>query len=305
MGCVGGVPWGGVGCGLLPSLSLRGCGEEDAGELRPQSLGMGAGALAAGYPWLGWPGCPGVPWGQRLPTSAGRETTTCVSVTEVLRVLPQELTRRGDCGPGRPRGMTMKRKWGARMSPGGRHSPSAWGRPLPGAIPFLPWLWCCGGWWCGYLPTVVCARCRGYRPPLGAGTKRPVASPPLHNSPPGAGWPSAPAVVGGGARGSAGPLRSPGGPHCPYASRGGAGSYRTRGPRRPSRGGGHGGGQGVAAGGWRVAGARTAHWRASQPSSREAQLLGFRGPHPGAFAPPCAVSVWGRQRPLAAMTHGA
>ena len=112
-GACRGVVWG---CGLLPSLSLRGCGEEDAGELRPESLGMGAGALATGYPWLGWPGCPGVPWGRRLPTSAGCETTTCVSVTEVLRVLPQELTRRGDCGPGRPRGMTMKRKWGARMS---------------------------------------------------------------------------------------------------------------------------------------------------------------------------------------------
>ena len=95
------------GCRLLPSLSLRGCGEGDAGELRPERLGMEAGALAADYPRLGWPGCPGVPWGRRLPTSAGCETTNCVSVTEVLRVLPQELTRRGDCGPGRPMGMTM------------------------------------------------------------------------------------------------------------------------------------------------------------------------------------------------------
>ena len=183
---------------------------------------------------------------------------------------------------------------GSQDEPGGQHLPSAWGRLLPGAIPFLPWPWCCGGWWCGYLPTGVCARCRGYRPPLGAGTKRPVASSPLHNSPPGAGWPLAPAVVGGGARGSAGPLRSPGGPHCPYnATRGGAGSYCTRGPRRPSRGD-RGGGQGVAAGGWRVAGARTAHWRAPPPSSRVAQLQGFWGPHPGAFGPPRAVSVWGR-----------
>ena len=71
---------------------------------------------------------------------------------------------------------------------------------------------------------------------------------------------------------------------------------------------GGGGGQGVAAGGWRVAGARTAHRRAPPPSSREAQLQGFWGPHPGAFAPPppCGFGVGeGRQRPLAAMTHGA
>ena len=86
---------------------------------------------------------------------------------------------------------------GGEDEPGGRHLPSAWGRPLPGAIPFLPWPLCCGGWWCGYLPTGVCARSRGYRPPSVAGTKCPVASPPLHNSPPGAGWPLAPAVEGG------------------------------------------------------------------------------------------------------------
>ena len=67
-----------------------------------------------------------------------------------------------------------------------------------------------------YPPTGVCARCRGYRPLLGAGTKRPVASPPLHNSPPGASRPLAPAGVGGGAWGSTGPLRTPGGPNCLY-----------------------------------------------------------------------------------------
>ena len=103
--------------------------------LGPESLGMGAGALAAGYPRLGWPGCPGVPWGRRLPTSAGCETTTCVSVTEVLRVLPQELTRRGDCGPGRPRGMTMKRKWGARMSLAVGTFPRPGGGRCPGLFP--------------------------------------------------------------------------------------------------------------------------------------------------------------------------
>ena len=142
---------------------------------------------------------------------------------------------------------------GGQDEPGGRHLPSARGRPMPGAItsPLCPLV----RWWVvvWYPPTSVCARCRGHRPPLGAGMKRPVASPPLHNSPPGAARPLAPAVVGGGAPGSAGPLRSPGSPHCPYnATRGGAGSNRTRGPRRPSRGGGQGGDwgrSGVAAGG--------------------------------------------------------
>ena len=174
---------------------------------------------------------------------------------------------------------------------GGRHLPSAWGRPLPGAIPFLPWPWCCGGWWSGYLPTGVCARCRGYRPPLGAGTKRPVTSPPLHNSPPGAGWPLAPAVVGGGARGSAGPLRSPGGPHCPYnATRGGAGSYRTRGPRRPSRGGGQGGdragvrGSRQVDGGWRGLVPRTGG--PHHPPVGRRSCTGSGGPTQGPSAPP-------------------
>ena len=86
------------------------CTGTEAGE-----PGAGLRVLAAGYPRLGWPGCPGVLWGRRLPTSAGCETTTCFSVTEVLRVLPQELTRRGDCGLGQARGMTTKRKWGTRM----------------------------------------------------------------------------------------------------------------------------------------------------------------------------------------------
>ena len=275
---------------------------------KPGDGGWGAGG---GLSPAGMAGVPWGPVGAEAPHVAGCETTTCVSVTKVLRGLPQELIRRGECGPGRPRGMTMKRKWGARMSlavgtllrPGGGRCPglfpSSRGRgavvgggvatPQRGSVP-VPWV----------------------QTPLGAGTKRPVASSPLHNSPPGACWPLAPAVVGGGARGSAGPLRSPGGPHCPYnATRGGAGSNRARGPRRPSRGGGQGGdrggGQGVAAGGWRVAGARTAHRRAPPPSSREAQLQGFWGPHPGAFAPPpCGFGVGeGRQRPLAAMTHGA
>ena len=208
--------------------------------LGPESLGRGNGALAAGYPRLGWPGCPGAPWGQRLPTSAGCETSACSSVPEGPRIRPQELTRRGDCGPGRPRGMIMKRKWGARMSPAVGTCLRPAGSAMPGAItsPLCP----VAVW---YPPTGDCARCRGHRPQLGAGLKRPVASPPLHNSPPGAARPLAPAVVGGGARGSAGPLCSPGGPHCPYnATRGGAGSNRTRGPRRPNWGGGQGGDRG-------------------------------------------------------------
>ena len=295
-GACRGVVWG---CGLLPSLSLRGCGEEDAGELRPESLGMGAGALAAGYPRLGWPGCPGVPWGRRLSTSAGCETTTCVSVTEVLRVLPQEITRRGDCGPGQPRGMTMKRKWGARMSlavgtfprPGGgrcpRLFPSSRGRgavvgggvatsqrvSVPGAVGTNP------RW----------GRVRGARSP----------PPPLHNSPPGAGWPLAPGVVQGGAQGSAGPLRSPGGPHCPYnATRGGADSYRTRGPRRPSLGGGQGGDRGGVRGsrqvdgGWRGLVPRTGG--PHHPPVGRRSCRGSGSPTQGPSPPPRAVSVWGR-----------
>ena len=187
---------------------------------------------------------------------------------------------------------------GGQDEPGGRHLPSAWGRPLPAAIPFLPWPWCCGGWWCGYLPPGVCARCRGYRPPLGAGTKRPVASPPLHNSPPGAGWPLAPAVVGGGARGSAGSLRSPGGPHCPYnASRGGAGSYRTRGPRCPSRGGGQGGDKGGVRGSWQADGG---WWRLvprtggpHHPPVGRRNCRGSGGPTQGPSAPPVRLRCGG------------
>ena len=169
---------------------------------------------------------------------------------------------------------------------------------MPGAISFLPWPWCCGGWWCGYLPTGVCARCRGYGPPLGAGTKRPVASPPLHNSPPGAGWPLAPAVVGGALRAVRGPSVLLAARTARMMQQGAVRARTARAGRAAPAGvgdtGGQGGGQGVAAGGWRVAGARTVHRCAPPPSSRVAQLQGFWGPHPGAFAPPRAVSVWRR-----------
>ena len=216
-GLWGSVACGGGGCVLLPvSYYEEVMRVKTAWGLKPESLGRGNGAPAAGYPRLGWPGCPGAPWGRRLPTSARCETTACISVTEVLRIRPQELTRRGDCGPGRPRGMIMKRKRGARMSlavgtflrPG---EADARGYYLS-LVPVVRWwvvVW--------YPPTGVCARCRRHRPPLGAGMKRPVASPPLHNSPPGAARPLAPAGVGGGAWGSAGPLRAPSGPHCLYS----------------------------------------------------------------------------------------
>ena len=60
------------------------------------------------------------------------------------------------------------------------------------AVGTLPWPWgghcpvlipptcefCLVGGGGGDPPMGACARCRGYRPPLGAGTKRPVASPP-------------------------------------------------------------------------------------------------------------------------------
>ena len=278
-GLWGSVACGGGGCVLLPvSYYEEVMRVKTAWGLRPESLGRGNGALAAGYPRMGWPGCPGAPWGRRLPTSAGCETTACFSVTEVLRFRPQELTRRGDCGPGRPRGMIMKRKRGARMSlavgtflrPGGGRCPAL--LPLPcarGAV--------VGG---GVVPPNrrLCP-VPWVQTPVGGGYEAPGRLAPPAQQPARrrlAFSASCRGGRGGGARGSAGPLRSPGGPHCPCsASRGGAGSYRTRGPRRPSRGGGQGGVKGVAAGGWRVAGARTAHRRAPPPSSREAQLLGF------------------------------
>ena len=111
----------------------------------------------------------------------------------------------------------MKRKWGARMSLAVGTFLRARGGRCPGLLP-LP---CARGAVVGggvVPPNWRLCQCRGHRPPLGAGMKRPVASPPLHNSPPGADRPLARAGVGGGgAWGSAGPLRAPGGPHCLYS----------------------------------------------------------------------------------------
>ena len=127
--------------------------------------------------------------------------------------------------------------------------------------------------------------------PVGGGYEAPGRLAPLHNSPPSTGWPLAPAVVGGGARGSAGPLRSPGGPHCLYnATRGGAGSNRTRGPRRPSQGGGQGGtGGGVRGsrqvdGGWRGLVPRTGG--PQRPPVVRRGCRGSRGPAQGPLPPP-------------------
>ena len=139
------VACGGGGCVLLPvSYYEEVMRVKTAWGLRPESLGRGNGALAAGYPRLGWPGCPGAPWGRRLPTSAGCETSACSSVPEGLRIRPQELTRRGDCGPGRPRGMITNRKWGARMSPAVGTCLRPGGGRCPGLLP-LP----CARWRCG------------------------------------------------------------------------------------------------------------------------------------------------------------
>ena len=66
--------------------------------LRPESLGRGNGALAAGYPRLGWPGCPGAPWGRRVPTSAGCKTSACSSVPEGLGFDPRNLPAAGTVG---------------------------------------------------------------------------------------------------------------------------------------------------------------------------------------------------------------
>ena len=175
---------------------------------------------------------------------------------------------------------------------GGWHLPSALGRLLPGAIPFLPWPWCCGGWWCAYLPTGVFARCRGYRPLFGAGTKRLVASPPLHNSPPGAGWPLAPAAVGGGALGA---VR---GPSALLAARTarimqqGAAQARTAraGRAAPARVGDRGGDRGgvrgsrQAVGGWRGLVPRTGG--PHQPPVGRRSCRGSGGPSQGPPPPP-------------------
>ena len=96
---------------------------------------------------------------------------------------------------------------------------------------------------------------------------------------------------GGGAQGSAGPLRSPGGLHCPYnATRGSAGSNRTRRPRRPSRGEGQGGDWGGVRGSRQVDGGcwglvpRTGG--PHHPPARRRCAWGSGGPTQGPLPPP-------------------
>ena len=259
-----------------------------------KAWGWGLGRWRRVIPGWDGRGALGSRGGGGSPRRPGAKPRPVFPSPKFLGFYPRNLPAAG-LWAGTAKGDDNEEETGGQDEPGDRHLPSAWGRPLPGAIPFLSWPWCCGGWWCGYLPTGVRARCRGYGPPLGAGTKRAVASSPLRNSPPGASWPLAPAVVGGGARGSAGPLRSPGRPHCPYnATRGGAGSYRTRGPRRPSRGGGQGGVKGSRQvdGGWRGLGPRTGG--PHHPPVGWRSCRGSGGPTQGPWAPPRAVSVWGR-----------
>ena len=131
---------------------------------------------------------------------------------------------------------------------------------------------------------------------------------------------------GGGSRGTAGPVRFPGGPHCLYASSvGDAGSNRTRGRRSPCwgvvRGGGGSGGQSC-----RRKGRGGSNRTSAGPSTLRVYggaqgVLGspprvhvspprILGPPPGGCWPPpfgsCATDIGVRgERPLEAMTHGA
>ena len=121
--------------------------------------------------------------------------------------------------------------------------------------------------------------------------KRPVASPPLHNSPPGAARPLAPAGVGGGAWGSAGPLRTPGGPHCLYSVTRATRARTARAGRAAPAGVGDKGGTGFSVRCDRSpAGHTTLHFGVTVLGFLGPRP-GFWGPHPGAVGPPRSVSV--------------
>ena len=171
-------------------MSRRYCTGTEAGEPGAGLRGAGGKSSPAGM--------TGVPWGPvgaRHCTSEGCKTTTCFSVNEVLRFPPQQLTRRGECGLGRPRGMTMKRKWGVRMS----LAVSTF--PLPGQSRCLGLLppscglsVVVGGW---VVPPSGClCPAPWVQTPVGGGYKAPGCPPPLHNSLPGAVRPLTLAGVG-------------------------------------------------------------------------------------------------------------
>ena len=268
-----------------------------------------------GKPWGGgWgaggglspAGMGGLPWGPVGAEAPHVETTTCVSVTEVLRVLPQEFIRCGDCGPGRPRGMTTKRKWGARMSLAVSTSP----RPGDGRCPCysLPPVAVVLWWVVVWLPPNGClCPVPWVQTPVGGGYEAPGRLVPPHNSPPGAGCPLALAVVGGGAVGA---VRGPSALLAARTARimlqGGA-PARTARAGRAAPAGGTGGGSG-GRGRWMEGGGGS--YRALvgpttlQSGGAAAGALG--APPRGLRLPPCGFVVGeGRQRPLAAMTHGA
>ena len=69
------------------------------GRSRPEKLGE-SGPEAMRYPWLGWKGCQGTPWGRRRPTLAGCETKTCLPITKVLRDRTPGVPTAEERGPG-------------------------------------------------------------------------------------------------------------------------------------------------------------------------------------------------------------
>ena len=287
-GLLGSVACGGGWCVLLPvSYYEEVMRVKTARGLRSESLELGNEGLAAGYPRLGGLGCPRAPWGWRLPTSAGCGTTACFSVTEVLRSPPQEITHRRDCGQGRPRGMIMKRRWGARMSlavgtflqPGGGRCPGL--LPLPcarGAV--------VGG---GVVPPN-----RRLRPvpwaqtPVGGGYEAPGRLAPPAQQPPGAARPLAPAVVGGALGAVRGPSALLAARTAPIMQQGAAQARTARAGRAAPAGVGDRGGTGGVRGSRQVDGG----WRGLVPRTG-------RPHHPPVGRRSCRGSGGTTQRPSA------
>ena len=87
----------------------------EAGKPGDGGWGAGGGLSPAGMAG----GALGSRGGGGSPRRPGAKPRPVFPSPKFLGFYPRELTRRGDRGPGRPRGMTMKRKRGARMEPGG------------------------------------------------------------------------------------------------------------------------------------------------------------------------------------------